>query len=181
MVKEAPEAGRVIAFSDGVFAVIITVLVLELRPPEQANLAALHDLWPTAISYAVSYLFIAIVWMNHHHLLRYADVATPKLVWGNFAHLFTVSLLPFSTAWIADTRLSAVPVLRSRLHVGGHHLSAFVLGSDRPPPRQRPLSARPSPYAHARLSHHRDLFRRFACGAAPTRGRSRPDLPLPFA
>ena len=103
MVKEAPEAGRVIAFSDGVFAVIITVLVLELRPPEQANLAALHDLWPTAISYAVSYLFIAIVWMNHHHLLRYADVATPKLVWGNFAHLFTVSLLPFSTAWIADT------------------------------------------------------------------------------
>lgn len=110
MVKEAPEAGRVIAFSDGLFAVIITVLVLELRPPEQANLAALHDLWPTAISYAVSYLFIAIVWMNHHHLLRYADVATPKLVWGNFAHLFTVSLLPFSTAWIADTRLSAVPV-----------------------------------------------------------------------
>jgi uncharacterized membrane protein len=58
----------------------------------------------------VSYLFIAIVWVNHHHVLRFADIATPRLIWGNFAHLFTVSLMPFSTAWIADTRLAAIPV-----------------------------------------------------------------------
>ena len=61
-------------------------------------------------SYAVSYLFVAIVWVNHHHVWRYADRATPGLIWGNFAHLFTVSLMPFSTAWIAGTELAAVPV-----------------------------------------------------------------------
>src|SRR6185312_2728348 len=110
MRSEATEADRVIAFSDGVFAVIITVLVLDLRPPEQANLSALHAIWPTVVSYGVSYLFIAIVWVNHHHLLRFADTATSRLIWGNFAHLFSVSLIPFSTAWIADTHLAAQPV-----------------------------------------------------------------------
>jgi uncharacterized membrane protein len=90
--------------------VIITIMVLDLRPPPQATLAALLTLWPTALSYAVSYLFIAIVWVNHHHLLRFAEHATPRLIWVNFAHLFMVSLVPFSTAWVADTRLAAVPV-----------------------------------------------------------------------
>jgi uncharacterized membrane protein len=101
---------RMNAFSDGVFAVIITILVLELRPPKEPSFTALLQLWPTAISYAVSYLFIAIVWVNHHHLLRFPDVATHRLIWGNFAHLFAVSLLPLATAWIAGTRLGAVPV-----------------------------------------------------------------------
>jgi uncharacterized membrane protein len=94
------------AFSDGVFAVIITILVLDLRPPKEASFGALLELWPTAISY----LFIAIVWVNHHHLLRFPDVATHRLIWGNFAHLFAVSLMPFATAWIASTRLGAVPM-----------------------------------------------------------------------
>jgi uncharacterized membrane protein len=101
---------RLTLFSDAVFAVIITILVLDLRPPHVPSLAALVSLWPAAVSYAVSYLFIAIVWINHHHLMRYADVATPRLVWGNFAHLFAVSLIPFSTAWIADTDLAGIPV-----------------------------------------------------------------------
>jgi uncharacterized membrane protein len=101
---------RLNAFSDGVFAVIITILVLELRPPREASFEALLAEWPTGISYAVSYLFIAIVWVNHHHLLRFAESATHRLIWGNFAHLFAVSLMPFSTAWIAGTRLGAVPV-----------------------------------------------------------------------
>jgi uncharacterized membrane protein len=101
---------RLNAFSDAVFAVIITVLVLELRPPPSPTLESLISLWPTAVSYAVSYLFIAIVWINHHHLLRHADLATPRLVWVNFAHLFSMSLMPFSTAWIADTELAAIPV-----------------------------------------------------------------------
>src|SRR6201996_7740833 len=108
--KETVTPVRMNAFSDGVFAVIITILVLELRPPREASLAALLALWPTAISYAISYLFIAIVWVNHHHLLRFPDVATHRLIWGNFAHLFAVSLLPFATAWIASSRLGAVPV-----------------------------------------------------------------------
>src|SRR5712672_249239 len=106
--KATPE--RLGAFSDGVFAVIITIMVLDLRPPSEATLAALLPLWPTALSYAVSYLFIAIVWVNHHHLLRFAEHATPRLIWVNFAHLFMVSLVPFSTARVADTRLAAAPV-----------------------------------------------------------------------
>jgi uncharacterized membrane protein len=97
-------------FSDGVFAVLITVLVLELRPPELPTFKALLLLWPTWLSYAVSYLFIAIVWINHHHLLRYATEATPRLMWFNFAHLFSVSLLPLSTAWMAVSELAPQPV-----------------------------------------------------------------------
>ena len=101
---------RLNAFSDGVFAVLITVLVLELRPPAAPNFAALLALWPTWLSYAVSYVFIAIVWINHHYLLRFADDATPRLLWFNFAHLFSMSLLPLSTAWMATSRLAAQPV-----------------------------------------------------------------------
>ena len=101
---------RLNMFSDGVFAVLITVLVLELRPPELPTFAALLSLWPTWLSYAVSYLFIAIVWVNHHHLMRYATEATPRLMWFNFAHLFSVSLLPLSTAWMAVSELAPQPV-----------------------------------------------------------------------
>jgi len=106
--RATPE--RLSAFSDGVFAVLITVLVLELRPPELPTFKALLLLWPTWLSYAVSYLFIAIVWTNHHHLLRYATEATPRLLWFNFAHLFSVSLLPLSTAWMAVSELAPQPV-----------------------------------------------------------------------
>lgn len=97
-------------FSDAVFAVIITVLVLKLNPPHPDTFGALLPLWPTGLSYVVSYLFIAIVWVNHHHLFGYANEATPRLIWSNFAHLFSVSLIPFTTEWIADSRLAAAPV-----------------------------------------------------------------------
>jgi uncharacterized membrane protein len=69
----------------------ITVLMLDLRPPEGATSAALLARWPTWISYAVSYLFIAIVWANHHYLMRYATEVTPRSMWVNFAHLFSAS------------------------------------------------------------------------------------------
>jgi uncharacterized membrane protein len=101
---------RLSAFSDAVFAVLITVLVLELHPPEIGTYRAMLDLWPTWLSYAVSYLFIAIVWVNHHHLMRYATEAMPRLIWYNFAHMFAVSLLPLSTAWMARTELGPQPV-----------------------------------------------------------------------
>jgi uncharacterized membrane protein len=106
--RATPE--RLSAFSDGVFAVLITVLVLELRPPERPTFEALLALWPTWLSYAVSYLFIAIVWANRHYLLRYADEATPRLLWFNFAHLFSMSLLPLSTAWMAVSEQAPQPV-----------------------------------------------------------------------
>jgi len=106
--RATPE--RLSAFSDGVFAVLITVLVLELRPPEDPTFSEFLLLWPTWLSYAVSYLFIAIVWANHHYLFRYATEATPRLLWFNFAHLFSMSLLPLSTAWMAVSKLAPQPV-----------------------------------------------------------------------
>jgi len=101
---------RLSGFSDAVFAVLITVLVLELRPPELPTFRALLSLWPTWLSYTVSYIFIAIVWTNHHYLMRYATEANPRLLWFNFAHLFSMSLLPFSTAWMAASELAPQPV-----------------------------------------------------------------------
>ena len=106
--KATPE--RLTMFSDGVFAVLITVLVLDLRPPAQPTYAALLALWHSWLSYGMSYLFIAIVWMNHHYLMRYAREATPRLLWINFALLFGLSLVPLSTAWMAESRLAPAPV-----------------------------------------------------------------------
>jgi TMEM175 potassium channel family protein len=111
MREERITAHRLAAFSDAVFAVIVTVMVLELRAPDQPAFSALWPLWPTAISYAVSYLFIAIIWINHHYLMRFVGPPTPGLIWINFVHLFLVSLLPFATAWIARTRLASSPVM----------------------------------------------------------------------
>src|ERR1700753_4357484 len=110
MPEEKITADRLTAFSDAVFAVIVTIMVLELKAPEQADFSALWPLWPTAISYAVSYLFIAIIWINHHHLMHFVGAPTLQLIWFNFAHLFLVSLLPFATAWVAQTRLSSPAV-----------------------------------------------------------------------
>jgi uncharacterized membrane protein len=109
-VKKMPTAHRLALFSDAVIAVIITVMVLELKAPEEPPFSALLPLWPTAISYAVSYLFIAIIWTNHHYLMGFVGPPTLRLIWINFAHLFMVSLVPFATAWIARTRLAAAPV-----------------------------------------------------------------------
>ena len=125
---------RLGAFSDGVFAVLITVLVLEVRPPEAPTFQALLALWPTWLSYAVSYVFIAIVWINHHYLIRYAEVATPRLLWFNFAHLF------FDVAASAvhgmdggeRTRTAARRFLRGCLCSRERDLYCPYLGADRP-------------------------------------------------
>ena len=108
--RPCPGLERMGGFSDGVLAVVITLMVLDLKPPANARLEALLPLWPTAISYAVSYAFIAVVWINHHHLTRFIRRIEPQLIWLNFAHLFVVSLLPFATAWMAATRLGPAPV-----------------------------------------------------------------------
>lgn len=101
---------RISALSDGVFAVLLTVLVLELRPPQSPTFESLLLLWPRWLSYIVSYIFIAIVWINHHYLMRYATEAGSRLLWFNFAHLFSMSLLPLSTAWMAVSELAPQPV-----------------------------------------------------------------------
>ena len=103
---DRPTPERVSGFSDGVFAVLIAVLVFNLRPPELPTFGALLLLWPAWLSY----LFIAIVWTNHHYLMHYAVEANLRLLWFNFAHLFSMSLLPLSTAWMANSELALQPV-----------------------------------------------------------------------
>jgi uncharacterized membrane protein len=98
------------AFCDGVFSVIITIMVLELKAPSHPSFPALYEEWPTALSYAVSYLLIAIMWLNHHFLLRYATDTTRQLMPWTFIHMFSASLVPVATAWIADSRMASVPV-----------------------------------------------------------------------
>lgn len=101
---------RINTFSDGIFAIIITIMVLDLKRPESATFGALARLWPVWVSYIASYFFIAIVWVNHHFLLKKATEASWRLIWVNFGHMFVVSLIPFLTGWMADTRLAGVPV-----------------------------------------------------------------------
>jgi uncharacterized membrane protein len=110
MFEEKMNSDRLAAFSDAVFAVIVTIMALELKAPDQPAFSNLWPLWPIAVSYAVSYLFIAIIWINHHYLMRFVSAPTLRLIWINFIHLFTVSLLPFATAWTARTRLASSPV-----------------------------------------------------------------------
>jgi uncharacterized membrane protein len=102
---------RISGYTDSVFAVVITITVLELRPPASDRIGALLSLWPTAVSYLVSYVFVAIIWINHHFLMGYVKQTTLRVIWLNFTHLFFVSLLPFATAWIAATELARVPVV----------------------------------------------------------------------
>lgn len=93
---------RIEAFSDGVLAIIVTIMVLELHAPEEPGLTALLKLWPTFLAYVLSYAYIAIYWVNHHRLFSHARVVTNSLVWSNIALLFAASLVPFSTAYLGE-------------------------------------------------------------------------------
>jgi uncharacterized membrane protein len=110
VIDESITKERLAVFSDAVFAVIITIMVLQLRLPLQSTFAGLFEEWPTAVSYAVSYLLIVIIWINHHFLWGFAKYSTPRLIVWNFAHLFSASLVPFATAWVAATRIASIPV-----------------------------------------------------------------------
>jgi uncharacterized membrane protein len=103
------ETGRIEAFSDGVIAIIITIMVLELQPPEQPTLAALAKLWPVLVAYALSFLQVAIYWMNHHQLLDRACASTNGLRWANMVWLFFLSLIPLGTAWWGDHPTAPIP------------------------------------------------------------------------
>ena len=148
--RETPTE-RLVAFSDAVFAVIITIMVLDLKPPAESKLSALLPLWPTALSYAVSYLFLAIIWINHHRLLLFAHDATPKLIWWNFAHLFMISLIPFATAWISATRLAAGPVFVYAAVSSASEVRGIGAAITRTPSRsrRRMTSFQLEPSAHA--------------------------------
>jgi uncharacterized membrane protein len=102
--------GRMEAFSDGVLAVIITVMVLELKVPRSADWLALHEMVPVFLSYALSYVFLGIYWSNHHHLLQAISHVDGRVLWANLNLLFWLSLVPFSTAWMGENAWASGPV-----------------------------------------------------------------------
>ena len=102
--------GRLEAFSDGVIAIIITIMVLELKVPHGAGLDALSPLIPVFISYVLSFVFIGIYWNNHHHMLHAAGKVNGPILWANLHLLFWLSLVPFVTGWMGENHFAALPV-----------------------------------------------------------------------
>jgi uncharacterized membrane protein len=143
------DKGRLEAFSDGVLAIIITVMVLELKVPHQApTLADLKPILPSILSYALSYVFLGIYWNNHHHLFQVTERISGGVLWANLHLLFWLSLVPFTTAWMGDSTFAPTPTAlygvvlllaalayyilqRTILHApGGNSRLAAALGSD---------------------------------------------------
>ena len=100
---------RVEAFSDGVLAIIITIMVLELRAPHSAELGALLPVFPAFLGYVLSFVYLGIYWNNHHHMLHVTRRVTGGILWANLHLLFWLSLVPFFTGWMGETRFAAVP------------------------------------------------------------------------
>ena len=139
--------GRMEAFSDGVIAIIITIMVLELRPPHETTLAGLRPLLPVLGSYVMSFIFLGIYWSNHHHLLHATQHVDGRALWANLHLLFWLSLVPFTTAWMGENNFSQWPValygavlllaaiaytilVWTLLAAQGNELLAAALGSD---------------------------------------------------
>ena len=101
---------RMQAFSDGVMAIVITVMVLELKVPQGADLTALRPLVPVFLCYVLSFINLGIYWTNHHHLLQVVERVNGKILWANLHLLFWLSLLPFVTAWMGENNFSTLPV-----------------------------------------------------------------------
>ena len=102
--------GRLEAFSDGVIAIIITIMVLEMKVPVGANLAALHSLWPVFLSYVLSFVNVGIYWNNHHHMLHVTRQVNGAILWANLHLLFWLSLVPFATEWMGQSHFAPAPI-----------------------------------------------------------------------
>jgi len=105
------EKGRLEAFSDGVIAVIITIMVLELHPPHEASLQALLEVSHPFFAYVLSFVYVAIYWNNHHHLFQAVDKVNGRVLWANNALLFCLSLVPFVTNWLGETDFALWPMV----------------------------------------------------------------------
>ena len=151
MEEGQPGIGRVEAFSDGVLAIIITIMVLELKAPEEPGLDHLWRLWPTFVAYALSFAYVGIYWVNHHRLLSHATRVTNALVWLNLALLFTLSLIPFSTAYLGTQHFSRDATLL--------YMATMLLPSLAYVPLQRVIHATGSQSAAAK-TYHRQTIRK---------------------
>ena len=131
--------GRLEAFSDGVIAVIITIMVLVLKAPEGAEPEALLKLWPAFAIYVVSFVFVAIYWINHHSVLATAKTVDPALIWANSMLLLFLSLIPFATAYVAETHAAPLPtfvygIVQFFCALSYWAISAVILGLRRDEP-----------------------------------------------
>lgn len=102
--------GRLEAFSDGVLAIIITIMVLELKVPHEPTFFALKELFPVFLSYILSFIYVGIYWNNHHHLFHAVERISGGVMWANMFLLFCLSLTPFATAWMGENHFAAIPV-----------------------------------------------------------------------
>ena len=119
--------GRLEAFSDGVFAIIITIMVLELRPPHEAAFEALRPLAPSLFAYFFSFLVLGIYWNNHHHLMQVTQHVDGRVLWANLSLLFWLSLFPFATAWVGDTNFGGAPIATYGIVCLGAGFGYYVL------------------------------------------------------
>ncbi|TQK05547.1 TMEM175 family protein [Herbaspirillum sp. SJZ107] len=102
---------RLEAFSDGVIAIIITIMVLELKVPHEADFKALIPLWPVLMSYVLSFIYVGIYWNNHHHMLHAVEEVSGSILWANLHLLFWLSLIPFVTAWMGENHFETAPTV----------------------------------------------------------------------
>lgn len=121
------EKGRLEAFSDGVVAIIITIMVLELKVPHEATWVALRPLIPVFLSYVLSFIYVGIYWNNHHLLLQAVSHVNGPTLWANLHLLFWLSLFPFATAWMGENNFAAVPVALYGLVVLLAAIAYFIL------------------------------------------------------
>ena len=118
---------RLEAFSDGVLAIIITIMVLELKAPHEDSWQALLSLWPVFLSYVLSFLYVGIYWNNHHHLMQAAVSVSGGVLWANMHLLFWLSLLPFTTGWMGENHFSRLPMVAYGLNLLMAALAYFIL------------------------------------------------------
>jgi uncharacterized membrane protein len=119
--------GRLEAFSDGVIAILITIMVLELRPPEGSDFADLKPLVPNLLVYLLSFVYLAIYWNNHHHLFHVVEHIDGGVLWANMGLLFWLSLIPFGTAWVGEHPRAVAPVAVYGMVFLGAAVAYFVL------------------------------------------------------
>lgn len=104
------KTGRLEAFSDGVLAIVITIMVLEMKAPEETSIKGLLEVFPVFLSYLLSFIYLGIYWNNHHHLLQLTQRVNGKILWANLHLLFWLSLIPFATSWVGGNYEIAEPV-----------------------------------------------------------------------
>lgn len=139
---------RLEAFSDGVIAIIITIMVLELKVPHATDLQALAPLWPVFLSYVLSFIYVGIYWNNHHHLMHAVHAISGRILWANLHLLFWLSLIPFVSGWMGENHFATLPVaaygfvlfmcavayavlVRSLSHHHENQMLAAAIGPDR--------------------------------------------------